>query len=129
MLKLSSMKWHKDILTSFALMGYISVSLFGLLFMFSMPHHSMSSIEPCPFMLEEHAICPMTALDHMSAWRSTFQFNLVKFFSLCILFFVVFVFIILKPPSSTYFYLNQQNIFEDFMTSLFSSGLLNGKVF
>jgi hypothetical protein len=120
---------YRRIITILALSGYLFVSMFGLYFILVMPQHSMSSMEPCPFMLGEHAICPMTTLDHVNAWRNTMQFSFVKFFSLAAMFLLFFTFIVLKPPSLFYFYLNKIKIFEDFFTILFSRGLLNGKVF
>lgn len=119
----------KRVLISFALLGYISLALFGVFAMGQVHHHAMGTGDNCPFLLGEQAICTMSLTDHVSAWQSLFVSTIELMVTLtvvgcCVLF---------------YFFLRTQNVspprwytkpaYEQFMTTLFSNGILHSKAF
>lgn len=67
----------------------ILLSLSSILFVsvFSFGHHGthhLTHSEDCPFMSHEEAVCPMSALDHLSLLRSIFETVLPDLISLTV---------------------------------------------
>jgi hypothetical protein len=127
------MKALKYTLAIAGLVGYIFLSLFGVIVVKNMYHHSMTSMNSdCPFMIGESSLCTMNLNEHISLWKAfthtTISKLFVIFFSVTLVSFVLLD-LILHPPRLLNKYLYQKPLREDFITSLFSSGILNSKAF
>lgn len=120
------MSFLKRSFTTATLLGYILLSVFGLLAMGEMHNHSMYSMGNCPFMVGEHSLCTMDFTEHISAWSSLTTTTLAE---LLILIPLVFVFFLpyLRPPNLARSKLFEEPHRERFITTLFSQGILHPK--
>ncbi len=120
----------KSFVATLIFITFVTLSGFGLLAITGINgHHHQPG---CPFMVGEHAICTMTALDHIIAWQNAFTTTIP---TLSIYFFfataVLFVYKYYSPPNLFIrrFLSSRTNslIFVSLWQELFSSGILNPK--
>ena len=126
----------KFILSTITLIAFILVGGFGFLHAFQMTEHDHMEMSPCPFMKGHEVICNMDALEHISAWQSTFTSILVdNYLLLSLLAFSIwglFRYKIYRPPDKNILI----PIFKDTNRNLptlyeilFSRGILNSKAY
>lgn len=120
------MRLLKLLATNFVLIGYVFLSVFGLLAMGEMHHHSMSSMSNCPFMVGEHSLCTMDFTEHITAWSTLTTTTLVELLVLIPLAFVFFL-EYLRPPNLARSKLFEKPHRESFIAALFSQGILHPK--
>ncbi len=120
------MKAFKQVIGTLTLLGYTLLSVFGLLAMGEMHHHSMSSMDNCPFMVGEHSLCTMDFTEHITTWNTLTTITLVELLILVPLVFVFF-FQYLRPPNLARSKLFEKPHRESFITALFSQGILHPK--
>ncbi len=123
------MKSFGGMVTGAALVGYMLLAVFGLVVMSSMEHHSMSGMNHCPFMIGEQALCTMSVVDHVSAWQSLVSVTLAVSVVVLLPYFFVFFILNLRPPNTARARTHIRPLHENLFTRLFSSGILNPKVF
>ena len=120
----------KSVIVALILIAFVTLGGFGVFAMAGMDGHHH---EPgCPFMPGEQAICAMTALDHISAWQSTFTTTLPTLFVYLLLAVaVLFVWKYYSPPDLFVRQLlpsrNREPISVSLYQELFSNGILNPK--
>jgi hypothetical protein len=108
-----------------ALVLILAVPLLMLAFMAMPMDHSMGG---CPFMQGETSICPMSVLDHLSSWQSTFTTLVVEIptFVVPVLALAWFWLVIPKPERPPG-YRRRFYPAPPLLQELFSSGILNPK--
>lgn len=122
------MKLLKPIISTFVLIAFLAVGVFGLMAMTG--HHH----EPgCPFMPGEQAICQMDVFDHISAWQNAFT-AIVPLFIILLSFAAIALYIRHKerPPDIPIrprirpdsWHANIPSLYQ----RLFSRGILNPKI-
>lgn len=121
------MKALRHILVSFSLTGYVFLAVFGLLAMSYVHHHTMAGVDNCPYMIGEQALCTMDFTAHIGMWQSltsaTTTTLLVVILPLLFIFFSLF----LHPPNLARSRLYTRPLRENYITALFSQGILHPK--
>ena len=120
------MKAFKQGVGTLTFLGYILLSVFGLFAMGEIHHHSMSSMDNCPFMVGEHSLCTMNFTEHITVWNTLTTATSAELFIVVPLVFVFF-FQYLRPPNLARNKLFEKPHRESFTTALFSQGILHPK--
>lgn len=111
-------------------MGYILLAVFGLFPMESNHMHSMSpNYDDCPFILGEHSICAMDTIGHISAWKNLIGSILVNLLNIILPIILVLFLIYLNTINLARSRLYIKPLHENFITILFSQGILNSKAY
>lgn len=116
----------QQVIGGFALLGYLLLTVFGLLAIEHLHHHSMGSMNNCPFMVGEHSLCTMNFTEHITAWNTLTTTTLAELLILVPLVFVFF-FQYLHPPNLARSKLFEKPHRESFISALFSQGILHPK--
>ncbi|MES2225754.1 MAG: hypothetical protein V4480_03020 [Patescibacteria group bacterium] len=114
-------------LLSWSALALIVVVPLLMLFTMAMPmDHSTGG---CPFMKGETSICPMSVLDHITSWQSTFTITLVEILTFALpIFALALIWLILPKPEHPPGYRRRSYPVPPLLQELFSSGLLNPRV-
>ena len=119
------MKALKQTFVGFSLAGYVFLAVFGLLAMGSMHQHSMSSMNDCPFMIGQQALCTMDFAGHITAWQALSNAPTIELLTLFIPLVFVVLFFYLHPPNPARSRLYLRPLRENYTTALFSQGILH----
>ncbi len=129
-----------DVFLVLGLMAFLFLGIFGM-------SHSTMGMGPdgsmamtnCPFMTGQAVVCNMNPLEHIAAWQSMFTSTLAQNGSMFILLFLAALALVwtrsLWPPpekalGSTFRILHrEEHLPPSLLQELFSSGILNPKVF
>ncbi len=113
-----------------ALIGYLSIMVFGPIHMIHMAEMNMP-MEHCPFAVGEHSLCGMDSFEHLKVWQQ-FTTTLLPFIKILTVIgiLLVLVYFSYHPPSVTRFllYLKRERLrIFSLYQELFSQGILNPK--
>lgn len=117
-------------LATLALVGYLSIVVFGPIHMAHMADMNMP-MEHCPFTLGEHALCKMDPFEHLTIWQqftATFL-PLIKILTVVSILLALVYFSYHSPPITRFlFYLKRERLrVFSLYQQLFSQGILNPK--
>ena len=122
------MKALRQILVSFGLVGYIFLAVFGLLAMSYVHHHSMAGVVNCPYMIGEQALCTMDFTEHIGMWQNLTNVTQVTLLVVTLPTIIIFFLLFLHPPDLARSRLYARPLRENYITILFSQGILNPKL-
>lgn len=120
------LSYPKGILSAIMVIAYIALSIFGL-FMISGHMSHGRPMTNCPYMMEQHSICPMDTFSHMAAWQSMINILIPSM----VLIVAIAVFVIGQtivghsPPT---FFRRRPDRQYSLYVELFSNGILNPKI-
>ena len=123
------MKALRQILVSLSLAGYVFFAVFGLLAMRYVHHHSMAGVDNCPYMIGEQALCTMDFTAHIGMWQSLTNATKNTLLVVVVPLLFIFFFLFLHPPNLARSRLYTRPLRENYMTALFSQGILNPKLY
>lgn len=119
------MKVLKPLFTSFTLLVYVFLAIFGLMAMNYIHTHDMPSMEHCPFMIGQQSICSMSTVDHIGAFNNIVQTTLMQMIVLTLPVLFFFFLLNLRPPNVPLKTYSRPR--QDFFSMLFSQGILHPK--
>ncbi|HEY0980291.1 MAG TPA: hypothetical protein VGE18_02690 [Candidatus Paceibacterota bacterium] len=111
----------------FALAGYVFLAVFGLLATGYLHQHSTGSMSNCPFMVGQHSLCAMNFTEHVVSWKNLITGTVGELVLLLVPLFFVSFFILLHPPNLARNRYYARPCRENFITTLFSQGILHPK--
>ena len=115
------------LLAGIALMGYLSLSLFGL-FTFSSHMHQEMPMNNCPYAMGTHSLCSMDAFGHIQAWEKLMLVTIPMLLLFVALATVVFVWPkILESSPPVSLRRRPERQYSPYAL-LFSRGILNPKI-
>ncbi len=123
------MKALRQIVVSFSLAGYVFLAVFGLLAMSYAHHHSMAGVDNCPYMIGEQALCTMDFTAHIDMWQSLTNAPMTTVLVVIVPLLFIFFSLLLHPPNLARSRLYTRPLRENYITALFSQGVLNPKLY
>jgi biotin transporter BioY len=127
---MKNLHFIKISLALLALVGYLSIVVFGPIHMAHMAEMNMP-MEHCPFAVGEHALCKMNPFEHLKVWQqfTTTLLPFIKILSVIGILFALAYFSYRSPPITRFLFSLKRERLRTFSLyqQLFSQGILNPK--